>query len=146
MMKRPGVLVRPVVAGALCLALGLSLLPSALAQGQEKPQSGAVGAYLYRTYCSNCHGASGKGDGPMADRLKFLPADLTLISKRNGGTYPFDKVVQIIDGRNPLKGHGGPEMPIWGDAFKNSRDGYDDAKVKEKITQLAHYLETLQSH
>ena len=28
------------------------------------------GESVYRTYCLNCHGAKGRGDGPMADSLR----------------------------------------------------------------------------
>jgi len=29
----------------------------------------------------------------------------------------------IIDGRHPVPGHGGPDMPVWGDAFKRAGIG-----------------------
>ena len=102
------------------------------------------GSYTYRTHCAACHGADGKGEGPMAENLRFRPPDLTLIAKRNGGQFPTDKVHRIVDGRNPLRGHGGSDMPIWGDAFKNADTAYDDAKVKEKIRSVVDYLRTLQ--
>ena len=35
-------------------------------------------------------------------------------------------------------------MPVWGDAFKQARDGYSEAKVKEKIEAVVEYLESLQ--
>lgn len=51
---------------------------------------------------------------------------------------------RIIDGRNPVKGHGGLDMPIWGDAFKDRKDGYSEASVKERIKRLTQHLESLQ--
>jgi len=105
---------------------------------------GVSGAYAYRTYCASCHGADGKGEGPLAESLRFHPPDLRLIARRNGGEYPAEKVHRIVDGRKPLPGHGGPDMPIWGDAFRNVDTGYDDAKVKEKIRAVVDYLHTLQ--
>jgi hypothetical protein len=53
--------------------------------------------------------------------------------------------VRIVDGRNPVKGHGGADMPVWGDAFKQSREGYSEERVKEKIEAVVDHLETLQA-
>jgi mono/diheme cytochrome c family protein len=103
------------------------------------------GAYTFRTYCASCHGAGGKGDGPLAEELRFRPPDLTLLSRRNGGQYPAETVQRIIDGRSPLAGHGGPDMPIWGDAFRNADTGYDDRLVREKIRSVVDYLKGLQA-
>jgi mono/diheme cytochrome c family protein len=117
--------------------------PSA-AQGKETAVYAVSGSYAYRNYCASCHGAGGKGDGPLAQNLRFHPPDLTLLAKRNGGEYPAERVNRIVDGRSPLKGHGGPEMPIWGDAFKDADTGYDDQKAREKIRSIVDYLRTLQ--
>ena len=103
------------------------------------------GAYAYRTYCASCHGVDGKGEGPLAENLRFHPPDLSLIAKRHGGEFPTEKVIRIVDGRNPLKGHGGPDMPIWGDAFRNAETGYDDAAARAKIRGVVDYLKTLQA-
>jgi mono/diheme cytochrome c family protein len=106
---------------------------------------GVSGAYAYRTHCASCHGADGKGEGPLAENLRFRPPDLTLIARRHGGEYPAEMVHRVVDGRKPLPGHGGPDMPIWGDAFRNADTGYDDAKVKEKIRAVVDYLRSLQA-
>jgi mono/diheme cytochrome c family protein len=102
------------------------------------------GAFAFRTHCATCHGAAGRGDGPLADALRFQPADLTLIARRNGGRFPTEKIVRIVDGRDPLKGHGGPDMPVWGDAFRNADTNYDDKAVREKVRSLVEYLRTIQ--
>jgi len=114
-------------------------------QAADAAAGGVAGAYAYKTYCASCHGADGKGEGPMAETLRFRPADLTLIAKRNGGSFPVDRVHRIVDGRHPLKGHGGPDMPIWGDAFKNAETGYDDAQVKARVQSVVDYLKTIQA-
>ena len=133
------------VIGCLALATGLVALPSAgTSQGKGSPTYGVSGSYTYRTYCATCHGPKGTGDGPLAESLRFQPPDLTQMAKLNGGTYPADKVEKIVDGRNPIDGHGGPDMPVWGDAFKNSETGFDDEKVKLKIRSVVDHLETLQ--
>ena len=109
------------------------------------PVAAVSGAYSFRTYCASCHGVDGKGEGPLAENLRFHPPDLTLIAKRMGGEFPTEKVVQIVDGRKPLKGHGGPDMPIWGDAFRNAETGYDDAAARAKVRLVVEYLKTIQA-
>lgn len=102
------------------------------------------GPGLYRLYCSSCHGASAEGDGPIGDALRYRPADLTRIAKRAKGTFDRSKVHQMIDGRVPVKGHGGPDMPLWGDAFKRSGDGYSEAAVRDRIGAIVEHLESMQ--
>jgi mono/diheme cytochrome c family protein len=114
-------------------------------QTSEALLTGTTGDQLFKTYCASCHGKSAKGDGPLADSLRFRPADLTLIARRNGGKFDADKVYRIIDGREPVKGHGGTDMPVWGDAFKRSVEGYSEKAVKERIQALVDYLKSIQA-
>ena len=79
----------------------------------------------------------------LADSLKRRPADLTLIARNNGGTFDKALVQRIIDGRNPVKGHGGGDMPVWGDAFERSADA-GPQMVSARIDALAEYIGTLQ--
>ena len=102
------------------------------------------GGEVYRTYCASCHGAAGRGDGPLAGAMTRKPANLTEIAKRNGGVYPRELVFKVIDGREKVKGHGGADMPDWGETFKRSRDGGDEERVKTVIKSLVDYLETIQ--
>jgi mono/diheme cytochrome c family protein len=123
--------------------VGVLIAGAAFAQDQPLPV--LFGRATYRSHCATCHGTDARGEGPMADRLRVRPPDLTLLARRNGGPYPADKVHRIIDGRDPVKGHGGPDMPIWGDAFKNTSEGYSEDKVKERIDGLVEYLRSLQA-
>jgi mono/diheme cytochrome c family protein len=117
---------------------------AAAATAQEDVESAKRGAATFRSFCAPCHGTSARGDGPMAESLRYAPADLTKIARRNGGRFQADKVAKIIDGREQVKGHGGTDMPIWGDAFKRTREGVDERKVKATIAELVQYLATLQ--
>jgi mono/diheme cytochrome c family protein len=117
--------------------------PTAVAPGSSV--AAVSGAYAFRTYCASCHGTDGRGEGPLAESLRFHPPDLTLIAKRNDGEFPTEKVIRIVDGRKPLPGHGGPDMPIWGDAFRNAETGYDDASARAKVRLVVDYLKTLQA-
>jgi mono/diheme cytochrome c family protein len=122
------------------------LAVSGPAAAQEKPSVPQVsGSYVFRAYCASCHGPEGRGDGPLAEDLRYRPADLTLIAKRNGGEFPTELVVRIVDGRKRVKGHGGPDMPVWGDAFRNVDTGFDDAAAQEKIRAVVDHLKTIQS-
>ncbi len=118
--------------------------PAHAGQTSDPAVDSISGAYAYRTHCASCHGLEGKGDGPLADGLRFHPADLTLIARRHGGSFPTEKVIRIVDGRDPLKGHGGPDMPVWGDVFRNADTNYDEKRVKQKIHWIVEYLKTLQ--
>ena len=132
------------------IASAIGAAPALLAQDPgsvtsvETVVSDMSGPALYKSYCSSCHGVAAKGDGLLAEHLRYRPADLTLIAKRNRGTFDRDRVYRTIDGRDPVKGHGGTDMPVWGDAFKRSGDGNDEETVKRRIQSLVDFLGTLQ--
>ena len=116
--------------------------------GQQLPSPPAQPSYsgseLFKTYCVACHGTSAHGDGPLAANMKKPPPDLTQFAARNGGMFPSALVARIIDGRQPVTGHGGPDMPVWGDAFKASRVGSSEEAVQARITALVEHLERIQ--
>lgn len=127
-------------------AFALAMLLPAPAPAQDTTLKQVIpGGELFRTYCAACHGTSARGDGPLAGSMARRPADLTEIAKRNGGLYPSELVFRTIDGKKPVRGHGGPDMPVWGDAFARARDGGDEAKVKSMIQSLVDYLESVQA-
>ena len=126
------------------LVMSLLLAAPALAQTTEMKQA-ISGGELFRTYCAVCHGTAARGDGPLSSSMRRRPADLTEIAKRNGDVFPSEMVFRTIDGRNPVRGHGGPDMPVWGDAFARSRDGGDPQRVKTMIQSLVDYLESIQT-
>ena len=111
---------------------------------QASATSTVAGSDVFRTYCVTCHGADAKGTGPLANSLKKRPADLTQLSARNNGAFPTEMVAQVIDGRNAVKGHGGGDMPVWGEAMLKSQDGGSEGVVKDRIDSLVAYLRSLQ--
>lgn len=121
-----------------------SLSAAAGRTGEVVKPSTSVGKAHFRTYCASCHGREGRGDGPLARSLRFRPADLTVIARHNEGQFPADHVRAVIDGRKRVDGHGPGDMPAWGDAFKNSVEGYSEEHVVEKIDQLTAYIEAIQ--
>ena len=139
------VFTRWALAGA---ALMFIATPTAAAAQEPAPKEGTVsqfvGSDLYRNYCGACHGGSARGDGVLAERLKKRPPDLTVFARNNGGVFPAETVRKIIDGRKPLPGHGGGDMPVWGDAFKFAQGGGGELAVRERIEAIVRHLETLQ--
>lgn len=131
-----------VLVGGAGLALSAALV---LAQQPVGPNSAAAGKgeIAYRRYCASCHGATGRGDGSIAAELRTAPTNLTLISKRNGGRFPLDKVARQTDGRDSIRAHGTPDMPAWGEVFKKTR-GTEADTVEDAVMQIAHYLWSIQ--
>jgi mono/diheme cytochrome c family protein len=127
-------MLRPALLAVVCV---MATAGDVRAQSQD-------GAALFTTYCASCHGATGRGTGPVAVFLRVPPADLTQIAKRNNGAFPADRVYRIIDGRQSVKTHGNSQMPIWGDAFSKSVTGGDDKAVVERIKALVTYLGSIQ--
>lgn len=99
----------------------------------------ADGAALFRSYCANCHGAEGRGDGAMAGQLRRLPPNLTTFAMRNGGVFPAERVRQVVDGTG-IAAHGDRDMPVWGAVFKRATSG--DAAAR--IDAIVRFLEGLQ--
>lgn len=134
-------------AGWLGVAFGLATGALLAQQPVDKPPADTEdysGQALFKTYCSSCHGVRAVGDGPLADQLRVRPPDLTRMAQRMGNSFTPEKLARIIDGRDPLRGHGGPDMPVWGDAFKSSREGYSEAAVKAKIKALVAFIQEVQ--
>jgi hypothetical protein len=112
-----------------------------------------VGKNEYNSACAVCHGLTGKGDdGPLKSLLARPVPNLTVLAKNNNGVFPFDRVFQIIDGRQEVKAHGPREMPIWGNAFNNQSSLYFDnyppkdseSAARSRILALTEYLYRLQ--
>jgi mono/diheme cytochrome c family protein len=133
-----------------CCAIAAAVLAAgplgALAAGKVD-----VGQREYMNSCAVCHGANLK-TGAYVDFCKVTPSDLTQLAKKNGGVFPFERVYRMIDGREPLKGHGTREMPIWGQRFSvEGASAYDDypfdaeALVRARILALIDYLNRMQA-
>ena len=116
-----------------------------------------VGKTEFQSGCAPCHGVEAKGNGPVGKELKTHPADLTILAKKNNGVFPFNRVYQIIDGRDALSSHGTREMPIWGYRFtpphynlKTTDDAIlsppasSEAIVRSRILAVIDYLNRVQ--
>jgi mono/diheme cytochrome c family protein len=116
-------------------SLGAVLMVGSLAAAcrSEPREPAAGGRGLYLRYCTSCHGADGKGQGPVAVSLKVPPPDLTQIAKRAGGKFDEKAVLAYIDGRRAVAAHGSREMPVWGAVFAEELRG---APYAEYVTLL----------
>ena len=120
------------------------VLPRQISQAPVEPQTlirSLEGPDLFRAYCATCHGPNGKG-GATAKTVTNAP-DLTLLTKRNGGMFPADRVREIITGDKVIASHGSRQMPIWGPIFHQVEADQDRGNIRMK--NLVTYLESIQS-
>lgn len=110
-----------------------------------------LGQSTFGAHCALCHGATGKGDGEIAQLFQVPPADLTKLAERSGGSFPFSEVYHIIIEGMQDRGHGSAEMPIWGDYFMT--DALEDRGVSAgdameiaagRVLSVVYYLESIQ--
>jgi mono/diheme cytochrome c family protein len=97
------------------------------------------GETIYLRYCAACHGRSLKGDGPVAPGLVKKPIDLTALTSRFGGAFPYDRVAAMIDGRQTNRMHGTPDMPVWGEVFALT-SGTDAPSAESAVKRITHYV------
>jgi mono/diheme cytochrome c family protein len=101
---------------------------------------------MYLKYCGACHGPHGKGDGVAGTFMRPKPTDLTTIAKTNRGDFPFLRIVRIIDGRETIRAHGDPDMPVWGEVLQgNGDDAAQRVEVRGKIMIITDYLRSIQA-
>ncbi len=133
--------------------VGAGLLSGGVVGAQAKPPAqnqkeyerliySVKGPDLYRAHCAACHGAEGKGNGPLAPALKTLPADLTVLSRNNKGEFPANRVRKFVSGDQISASHGSREMPVWGPIFHQIEEDQDFGNVR--LENLVKYLESIQ--
>jgi mono/diheme cytochrome c family protein len=140
MMMRPTVFLF-VMALSVCTIGVLDKLAASAASAPATIHETAKDMYMH--YCAACHGANGKGLGPSADALKTPPSDLTTLSKRHDGKFPYEYVSDVLRFGTRIVAHGSSDMPIWGPIF-GSMENYNEAAVKERIRKLCEYLASIQ--
>lgn len=111
-------------------------------------QEAEEGRAIYMQHCATCHGLEADGKGPMAPVMVVQPKDLSRLVIDNNGEFPLMRVVQRIDGRDPLVSHGST-MPVYGEFFMG-----DDVAMKtaagqpvmmgRPIADLVAYLQEIQ--
>ena len=146
---------RPLITALVLGAVVATAMSGALAQAKPRNNDVDLGAFEYKSSCATCHGLSGKGDGPMAARLKARPTDLTRLTRDNGGVFPTQHIYEVIDGRKEIASHGSREMPVWGSHYLDETSfqyrytetmgpvAYETL-VRARIMALVDYLNRLQ--
>jgi mono/diheme cytochrome c family protein len=99
------------------------------------------GPKMFQAYCSSCHGADAKGNGPMAKTLKAQPKDLTMLAAHNGGKFPADKIMGLLGNLPGTDAHGSGEMPVWGDVLRSVER---PEAVKLRLSNITSYLQSIQ--
>jgi len=138
--------------GKITIALIGAVLVGVTGSAHAQDKKFDFGKREYDSNCASCHGLKGKGDGPYKAFLTKSPTDLTTLSKRNAGVYPFNSVYSIIDGRQDVAAHGPRDMPVWGlDYSLKSAESYVDvpyspeAYVRTRVLALTEYIARLQA-
>jgi mono/diheme cytochrome c family protein len=110
-----------------------------------RPTSPTSGPEMYAAYCSGCHGVGGRSDGRIAPALRTRPPDLTVLTQKNGGVFPYNHVVSVLRFGPANSLHGSADMPIWGEMFQTlNAPGQIEVEVRVRIIHLTDYLKTIQ--
>jgi len=110
---------------ALVSALGHMFVANAVAQ--------TTGQHDFQELCASCHGIDGTGTG--ATLTEANTPNLTLLSVKNGGKFPFAQVYRTIDGRELTASHKRFAMPFWGEYLQHQGQpsAQSEAAVKQRI-------------
>ena len=114
---------------------------------QELDVSAEAGAMLFAENCAACHGADARGAGEFGVQLFNIPPDLTQLSADNGGVFPRDYVLGVIDGfhRDARFSQAMPEFGAgdMGPTVIVEEDGLG-TPVPARLLALVSWLETVQ--
>ena len=116
------IMAKAIVLSALAAAL---LMTARFSLAQEESN----GRKTYLTYCSGCHGNTGKGDGPAAKALPNKPADHTNSNIMN--RYSDEYLFKVISKGGSDVGKSST-MPAWGGVLTD-----------DKIREIIAFLRTL---
>ena len=138
----------------LAVSIGVGFVASAQPPTGTRPRANiAAGKELFHQNCSTCHGMDAKGysssgSGSMYDpnsteeSRRVPPADLTVLSERNAGKFPADRVRDSIYSKGSIPAHGTPDMPAWGDVFYSLKS--NPQRLEERVRDLTAYIESIQ--
>jgi len=102
-----------------------------------------TGQQMFKQYCAACHGSDAKGQGPLAAVLKTPPPDLTTLSRRHMGKFPYDYVKSVLEFGPGPSAHGSSDMPTWGPIFRFN-DKQNERVVQQRIKNLCDFLASIQ--
>jgi len=148
-LTRPNFDFRRVCATASIMAASVAAATLALAAPRASAQdySGFTGPQLFAKFCASCHGAQGRGDGPVVATLKVEVPDLTRLVRHPGDAFPLERVRRIVDGREVPAAHGARRMPVWGYEFATATASEPESGAESAallVGRLVDYLQTIQ--
>jgi len=104
------------------------------------------GKQMYASYCAPCHGVDGRGNGPMVRALRDQPADLSVLTRDNGGKFPAEHFAAVLQFGVDASAHGSAEMPIWGPVLGRMDVSAPQPQMRSlRISNLSHYIESMQA-
>lgn len=103
-------------------------------------QDPAEGKRIYMMNCANCHGVTGKGDGPVAKTMPTKPADHTNGKIMNKET---DRLLFDIISKGGSAMGKSPLMPAWGGHFNEKQ--IRDVIAFIRSLAIPPYVETMRS-
>src|SRR5258707_2808077 len=123
----------PVGYSLACAAVAGAAIAAAVAAGASaRLQAQPRGKNVYDAHCVECHGESGRGDGPSAAYLTPRPRDFTSgkykIRSTETGSVPADEDLM----QSVRQGLYGTALPAWGRILS-----------EPEIHDVVQYLETL---
>ncbi|MCV3272934.1 c-type cytochrome [Roseobacter sinensis] len=127
----------------------LMLMMMALTLAACGRERGETGAALYAANCAICHGADARGGGGGGvDGLSKTPPDLTGLALRNGGIFPADHVLTVLDSYG-LDGRHWPQMSalpaLQSENRARVRVGNRRVRTSVPNAALLIYLESVQA-
>ncbi|MDJ0859712.1 MAG: c-type cytochrome [Dinoroseobacter sp.] len=105
--------------------------------GPAHAQDISLGEYEYRNSCAACHGAEGRGNGPVSAHMSKPAPNLRTLSSDNGGVFPVSRVYEVIDGSAGVGAHGMMDMPVWGYRFTQRVGSEDTDFSAEDVSNYA---------
>ena len=103
-----------------------------------------AGQKMYSAYCAACHGEDGKGVGRASLALSRNAPDLTLLSYRNGGRYPEQRVMTLLSRSSEAHWSGSGRMPDWYSAFV-SLNRSCPMLADLRASNISEYVRTMQT-
>ena len=106
------------------------------------------GCQAYRLFCAGCHGAAGRGGGPLAEALDVPISDLTRLAAENGGVFPSEAIREALSGRG-LRAHLNLKIGPWAEMFADEFESFAakaaaHQMVARRIDHIIVYLESIQ--
>lgn len=128
-------------------ALAMSLLLGACASDDATRIDATKGRQVYLAQCAACHSADAEGGGPASMGLGVAPPDLTQLAALNGGTFPRNDVLTVIDGYT-RRDHYNDPMPLFGaedlGAFVQVEENGVSTPIPAHLLAVVTYLERIQ--